>query len=288
MTEQNGKATELKAEPMDTGQLERWLSGKIPRRTLVAPFYGSLKAGLFGYPEDGKGRDLDGEYFHPEDTEGPATDFYGPYPSLRASRQRAVDWHHTTFSSNTDPIGETMKGAVIGHLVLDDATENDGLWADFWANAGERRRKLIADLEMRGAMLYGSSQPVPAGVVRGKAGRIEVWPIRYHTISTSPQNLAAVTPPLKALLAAPSLDEIPADAIKAMLVGLDVDELRLRESLSDGGLGFHSTGDGDGKAGRVLAKHNEDRVAQVIELLEAFLAEHRSHLVPVQQEETDT
>src|SRR5690242_21622116 len=32
---QPGKATgELKAEPMDTGQLDRWLGGRIPRRTL--------------------------------------------------------------------------------------------------------------------------------------------------------------------------------------------------------------------------------------------------------------
>ena len=46
------KAGELKAEPFDTGQLDRWLAGKRPRRVLVAPYGGRLKASLFGYPDD--------------------------------------------------------------------------------------------------------------------------------------------------------------------------------------------------------------------------------------------
>jgi hypothetical protein len=229
------KATELKAEPMDTSKMERWLRGQIPRRILVAPFYGSLKASLFGYPEDGRGRDMTGEYFHPEDEDGPATDFYGPYPSLRSTRQRAVDWHHVTFSPtmSRDPINDTMKAAIVGHLVLDDATEDDGLWADFWANAGEKRRKLIADLEMRGEQLYGSSQAISGGVTKSSVGRIDVWPIQYHTISTSPVNLAAVVPPLKAILTDSILDEIPADALKALLLGLVDNKADLPETLLD-------------------------------------------------------
>src|SRR5206468_12084183 len=55
-----------KAEPMDTGKLDRWLAGKIPRRILVAPFFGPIPPESLGLPADGKGRDLDGEYFHPE------------------------------------------------------------------------------------------------------------------------------------------------------------------------------------------------------------------------------
>jgi hypothetical protein len=42
----NKKAGDLKAEPMDSGQLDRWLGGKIPRRILMLPFGGKLKAEL--------------------------------------------------------------------------------------------------------------------------------------------------------------------------------------------------------------------------------------------------
>src|ERR1019366_7807151 len=37
-----GKTTALKAEPMGTGQFERWLKGEIPRRILVMPFGGPI------------------------------------------------------------------------------------------------------------------------------------------------------------------------------------------------------------------------------------------------------
>ncbi len=265
-----GKATELKAEPFDTAKYERWLMGKIPRRILVAPFYGSLKATVFGLPEDGKGRDLDGEFFHP------GTDFVGPYPTLKASRIRAVDWHHTTFAAATheDPIGGAMKGAIIGHLVLDDATEDDGLWADFWANAGEKRRKLIADLESRGSTIYGSSQPVKGGTVRGEAGAIDVWPIQYHTLSTSPQNLLAVVPPLKAVLAADtlSIDEIPADALKALLVGLDVPTAELLLGSADAAVTASALSGSDVvKSGRVLSAQTIADLERVIALAEQEL-----------------
>jgi hypothetical protein len=265
---QEGKATELKAEPMDTGKLERWLRGQIPRRILVAPFYGPLKAGLFGWPEDGKGRDLQGEYFHPD------TDFYGPYPSLRSTRQRAVDWHHTTFASGShvDPVKDTMKAAIIGHLVLDDATEDDGLWADFWANAGEKRRKLVADLELRGTQLYGSTQPIRGGVAKADYGRIDIWPIQYHTISTSPVNLAAVVPPLKAALTDSVLDEIPADALKALLVGLDAPTVELLLGSASGAVNASSEPGSDAvKAGRVLSAKTIAALERVLALAEQEL-----------------
>lgn len=283
-----GKATELKAEPMDTGRLERWLRGMIPRRILVAPFYGPLKAGLFGFPEDGLGRDVQGEYFHPE------TDFYGPYPSLRSTRQRAVDWHHTTFSPGThqDPIGDTMKAAIIGHLVLDDATEDDGLWADFWANAGEKRRKLIADLEMRGVALYGSTQPIRGGVAKADFGRIDVWPIQYHTISTSPVNLAAVVPPLKAFLTAPNLDDVPADALKALLLGLDAPTAELLLGSVDAAVPTSALlGSDGGKAGRVLSRQTIADLERVLDLAERELPALIRAIVargqPIQEEPDD-
>ena len=47
--------------------------------------------------------------------------------------------------------------------------------------------------------MFASTQPVKAGIVRAEAGRIDVWPIRYNTISTSPQNTYAVMPTLSGL-----------------------------------------------------------------------------------------
>jgi hypothetical protein len=257
----SGKAVELKAEPMETSRLDRWLAGKISRRILVAPFYGPIPGA------DGKGRDLDGEYFHPDEEDAPATDFYGDFPSLRATRDRLVDWHHTTFMSATrkDPMGQ-MKGAILGNLVLDEDTEQDGLWADFWANAGEQRRKLVAMLEKRGAQLFGSSQPVQAGIVKADGGRIDVWPIRYHTITTSPQNTAALMPALKAALGSPSLDEIPADAVKAFLTGLDDSDVDLLSTSPDAAvLTSALVGEAAAKSGRVLAASKEAKLRAAIE-----------------------
>ena len=272
-----GKATELKAEPMETSRLDRWLAGKIPRRILVAPFFGPADPVKFGWPDDGKGRDVDGEYFHPEDEQGPATDFYGEFPSLRGSRDRLVDWHHTTFmsSSRKDPVNGRMKGAILGHLVLDEDTEEDGLWADFWANAGEARRKLVATLERRGAQLFGSSQPVQGATVKADFGRIEVWPIRYHTITTSPQNTAALVPALKAALGSPELDDVPADALKAFLTGLEPETDDLLSTSSDlAAVASGLIGEAAVKAGRVLAKSKEDRLRVAISAaIEAVIAE---------------
>ena len=52
-------------------------------------------------------------------------------------------------------------------------------------------------------------------------GHIPTWPVTRHTISTSPQNTFAVVPALKAALTASTIDELPAEAIKALLLGLD-------------------------------------------------------------------
>lgn len=225
-----GKARELKAEDMNASRLDRWLSGEVPRRILVLPFGGPIP--MKGAP---LGVDLDGEWFDRD------TDVYGSYPALRASRERLVDWHHTTFADRVDPMGGRMKGAILGKVVLDADPEDDGLWADFWANAGEDRRRLVAQLERRSVPLYGSTQPVSGGVVRGKAGHIDVWPIKYHTISTSPQNTYAVVPPLKALLTADDIDGIGWAAVKAALLGLADSMADLRPT-SRGGAASTSTG----------------------------------------------
>lgn len=195
----------MKAEPLDTGGLDRWLAGKMPRRILMVPFGGPLPGGKAGL-------DLDGEYFDEE------SDLYGPFPLLRSSRDRVVDWHH-----DIDPTG-AMKGAILGRVVMDEKPESDGLWADFWANAGEKRRNLVAALERRGVPLYGSSQAIPTAVRKARDGHLDVWPVYRHTITTSPQNTLAVVPALKAMLTGglPS-DSTSKAALEVALLGLDGD-----------------------------------------------------------------
>src|SRR5882672_379988 len=54
-----GKALgDLKAEPMSSGQLDKWLQGRIPRRILVLPFGGPIPRA--GAP---LGVDIDDEWF---------------------------------------------------------------------------------------------------------------------------------------------------------------------------------------------------------------------------------
>lgn len=250
---------ELKAEPFSTSELDRWLAGKMPRRILVAPFGGPLAKA--------KGLDLDGEYF--DET----TDFYGPYPELKASRDRLVDFHHTTFLDRSgSPAEQAVKGSIMGRVVLDDHFEEPdwgfaGLWGDFWANAGEKRRSLIAHLERAGHQLYGSTQPIAAGVRRGKAGHIDVWPIQYHTISTSPQNTFAIVPPLTIVKAALASEEVSLDALQAFQSRLDT----LGDSLRDPA---PQTGDDGAKAGRVFSRRNEaDLQAALDEMERAATAE---------------
>ncbi len=248
------KASALKAEPMDSGQLDRWLSGKVPRRILMLPFGGPLPGGKAGL-------DIDGEYFDE------ATDVYGPYPVLRASRERVVDWHHDDFG--VPKAVKSMKGALIGHLQFDENPEADGYWADFWANAGEKRRALVAMLERRNVPLFGSTEAVKGARILWPTeadGHIPVWPVIKHTITTSPQNTYAIVPALKAALT--SLDEIPADALKALLVGLDADQIELLLSSPDAAVNAPApVGDGAVKAGRVLSKKNITDLRAAIDLL---------------------
>lgn len=252
------KAWEMKAEPMTAGQLDRWLQGKIPRRHLAIPFGGPIPSS-----HSKAGVDLDGEYFDE------ATDLYGPFPWLRASRERLVDWHHVTFGDRTDPQG-TMKGAILGKIVLDsDPSTEDidgepmaGVWADFWANAGEKRRQLVAMLERRNVPLYGSSQPVQKAVaIDAKTGHIDVWPVRFHTITTSPQNTHAVLPPMKAMLDDPYLADVSVGALRAFLTGED--------NLGPDLLTTSNRGETGAKAGRVPSETIHDIDHAVAKLMEA-------------------
>lgn len=196
----------MKAEQLTTRQLDLWLQGKRSRSILVVPYTGPLPGGKAGL-------DLDGEYFDAE------TDLVGPFPALARTRERLVDWHH-----DMDPTG-MMKGAIIGRIHLDAKPSDDGLWADFWANAGESRRALLARLESQGVPLYGSSQSAGKAYVKtGPDGHIEVWPLVRHTITTSPQNTHAVVPALKALLDGGQYEALTLSAYEAAMVGADADD----------------------------------------------------------------
>lgn len=218
-----GKAGEVKAEPMDTSHLEQWLKGEIPRRILVLPFGGPIPSA-----KTPLGVDLDDEWFDED------TDYIGPYPALKASRERLIDWHHTTGASTAgfrDPVNDTMKGALLGRIVLDDAPDTvtlegtplAGIWADWWTKFGNTgRRALISRLEQAGVPLYGSTQPVYAGVHKADSGYIDRWPIQWHTITTNPRNHLAAVPPLKAVLTADlPFDEVSIEALRAAMVGLE-------------------------------------------------------------------
>jgi hypothetical protein len=267
-----GKAfSELKAEDMTTSRLDKWLRGDIPRRILVVPFGGPIP--MKGAP---LGVDLDGEWF---DTD---TDLYGGYKALRDSRERLVDWHHTTFADRVDPIGGRMKGAILGKIVLDTDPEDDGVWADFWANAGESRRKLVADLERRSVPLFGSTQPLKGAVVR-TGGHIDVWPVIYHTISTSPQNTYAVVPPLKAILSADNLplDEIGFGALKAAMLGLadNLADLRPTFPLEAADTFLRGAASDAAKAGRVLSAKHEAELQEAIDALAAVISRMRGEVL---------
>lgn len=216
-----GKAwTDMKAEPLTSGQLEAWLAGERARRIMVVPFGGPLPGGKAGL-----GLDIDGEYFDAD------SDIYGDFPQLRASRERLVDWHHDDAGV---PRGKQwMKGGILGRIDLDEqpsemayeGTVYEGIAADFWAKAGEQRLALIKALQARGTPIFGSTQAVPWAVQKASDGHLDVWPVYRHTISTSPQNTHAVVPSLKAILTADlPFDEVGLAALKAALVGLE-DEL---------------------------------------------------------------
>ena len=119
-----------------------------------------------------------------------------------------------------------------------------------------------------GSDIWGADG-VQGGVVKGDLGRIDVWPIRYHTITTSPQNTAALVPALKAALASDELDEIPADAVKAFLTGLDPDTSELLASSSDLAVqASDPASEAAVKAGKVLASSKEQRLRAALD--EAF------------------
>ena len=132
--------------------------------------------------------------------------------------------------------------------------------------------------------LYGSSE---AAYKKASAnGHIDTWPLIRHTITTSPQNTYAVLPPLKAFLTAPTIDELPAEALKALLVGLDADTTELLMSSPGAAVTASAlAGEAAVKSGRVLSKKTMNDLMAAIEMLSELHA--RGLLLPEAEETSD-
>jgi cation transport regulator ChaB len=197
----------MKAAELEPDEMEEWFAGKAARRLLVIPFGGPIPS------PDGKGRDMDVEYFDERTDIKP--DWFDARP---------MDWHHSQ-----DPSG-LMNGVLIGkadRLGTEDGTIGEpdeyGWWADAWLKAGERRLAAVKALVARGAQLFGSSYAYPNLVRRGKAGHIDVWPYMLQTLSTSPQNTLSTFRPAKAVLEAFDQADIAISdrVLRRMLAALD-------------------------------------------------------------------
>lgn len=234
-----------KAQPLDTEEMAAWYAGSIPRSVRTIPFGGPLRSA------DGKGRDVDGEYFDER------TDIKPHWFS-----ERPILWHH-----GADPTG-VMADAVLGKAI-NLRQEPDGWWEDFWLNAGESRLARVRSLEAKGGTLFASSTPLQTPGIRtrrGKAGHIEVWPHAESTLSTSPQNTWAIVRAAKAVLDDFNDADIPAGAFAGFLADIDDlgSDLRPTSMLS---------GDAEAKAGRVLSAKNEAALRAALEQLGLVMAQ---------------
>ena len=238
----------IKAKAAAADELAAWFAGETSRRLLAIPFYGPIP-----HP-DGKGRDLDGEYFDPR------TDIYGPYAGLRSSRERLVDFHHSAKPPSPRYGDDTgmMSGHFLGKSILDPNPDEDGWWVDLWFERGNRRVALVEALAKRGAQLYGSSQPLGKAVIEPD-GHIAVWPHWLQTISTTPQNTYSVIRPKALLTGIETLLSSPDNHWSDIEAGL--------RSLGASLQGPSETSDLGAKAGRVLSSANE---ADLRDALEAF------------------
>jgi hypothetical protein len=253
----------IKAQLMDDEELEAWFTGRTSRRLLAIPFGGPIPSA-----KSAIGVDIDGDWFSER------TDIYGPFPELRQTRDRLVDFHHSyrpPTSRQGDPTG-MMNGAILGKSVIDPEPDEDGWWADVWLKHGERRLNLIKALVKRGGQLFGSSQRVPGDTLRQDpvTGEILQWPHLLQTISTSPQNTFSRFATAKATLDELDSAEVPVDqALRDFLTDLDNlgADLPLTSYL-DG-----DSGDAAAKAGRVLSARNERALRDALALIARHLDE---------------
>ncbi len=176
----------VKAQLMDEDEEAAWFAGRVPRRLLAIPFGGPIPSA-----KSKIGVDLDDQWFDEQ------TDIYGPYPGLRRSRERLVDFMHA-YQPPSPRYGDKarnpatgadglMAGVILGKSILDPDPDEDGWWVDFWFEQGNRRVAMVQALARRGAQLFGSTQPIGKAVIEPD-GHIAVWPYWLQTIGTVAQN----------------------------------------------------------------------------------------------------
>lgn len=226
-------------------------------RLLALPYGGPIP-----YPGAPRGADLDRQWLSER------TDFGEPPSEVN------VTWHH-----GADPWRRADAKDVVGKAV-DLEWEDDGGWVKVWMDAGRRRTRLIKALaeaanEDDEVNIYGSSEAVP-GSGRMRAGQREVpwtrrrpgeitrWHYAGQTLSTSPQNTNSILVPVKATLedfASSELVPTPDyfDDLARFLDNLRADPT---PTLPQGG-------DGEAKAGRVLASRNEARLREAVDEIES-------------------
>lgn len=222
---------------------------------LALPFGGPIP-----FPGAPKGADLDRQWM----TE--RTDFGSP------PKQVDVTWHH-----GADPaIGREVIGKA-GELYFDD----DGGWVTVWLDRSRRNTRLIAQLAKAAeddpeAGVYGSSEAV-RGSGRLKLGQYESswrpkvpgeitrWWYSGQTLSAAPRNNRSILMPVKATLEDLSSGEY--DATPAFFDDLArwLDDLAPDPAPT---LAARAAGDGEAKAGRILASRNEARLREAISLLD--------------------
>jgi len=228
----------IKAASLDPDALAAWYAGKAPRRLLAIPFSAPIP-----FP-DGRGRDLDGEYFDERTDIKPG--WFDARPVL---------WHHGTDVSGRAGAGLVGKADGLGGRDGQPGIpDDDGWWVDLWLAAGERNAARVKALADRGAELFGSSAAIPHLVRRGKAGHIEVWPYVEQTLTTAPINRAS-TFSMKA-----TLDDFTSASITVPDVLRDVltelDALRdLRPALSSDGAGAAKAEGDEWDAMRMVSGH---------------------------------
>jgi hypothetical protein len=217
-------------------------------RLLALPFGGPIP-----YPGAPRGADLDRQWLSER------TDFGAP------PKRVPVTWHH-----GLDRVMGKATIAEAGDLEFDD----EGGWVTVWMKHGERRVNLVKRLADEGAQIFGSSEAAK-GSGRLRKGQVDVpwnralpgeitrWHYAGQTLSTSPQNTNSILLPVKATLTDLASDELAATPDYFDDLARFLDNLR-----SDPAPTPASAGDGEAKAGRVLASRNEARLREARDLLD--------------------
>lgn len=247
----------LKAQVLPDDEEAAFWDGRLPRRLLAIPFGGPIPSA-----KSDRGVDLDDQFFDER------TDIYGPYPALRHTRERLVDFMHSYRPPGRGYGDDTgmMAGHLLGKSILDPDPDEDGWWVDLWLERGNARVSLVKRLAERGAQLFGSSQPI------GKArvdpdGHIALWPYWLQTITTAPQNTLSVVRPKAALDSIEQLlryDTDPWTTIEGALRSLEASPLPSAGRPVD-----------EAKAGRVLSAPNDGDLRSAMDALEAALEKVR-------------